>query len=445
MSSRQQQYSFPILKNRSILDCLSELEMPLTMEQLKNPESKQMTEIYEQFVYLLMGVSREELRQPVLSALDTLEYRELHDDSVTEVTLTRHILQLMRCVGIHDASMRDFVTPQAARTKRILSAIINFAKFREERLGTYEQFTEQVEELVELKHQLEHDNAQLKGQLEQLQDKRDIDMPIIEELTIETDQLKKDIQELNSKHSSLRDEIHTVKASINDHNDQTAKHNFELLESKQKNDKLRKQIVKSPEKLKASISNMSSLVTNNKTTLTQANATLRQHQHRHTALNNVHDSLDKQNTLLQQCQEDIQKHKKLRDQIESAVSRATKEKNAIRQTAATEQHLRKQISSGQEKLFRLQEKFEKKRHASQMALDEVQSNRMTLMRDNAKQRTKIESNEALAEQRRQEIQATQAQHQRQMNQLRTKYSSLGDQVKAYHHRLLQAMGMIAAH
>jgi len=48
----------------------------------------------------------------------------------------------MTLVGITDFSIRDLIKPDAARVKNILSAIINFAKFREEQLPVFDKHIE---------------------------------------------------------------------------------------------------------------------------------------------------------------------------------------------------------------------------------------------------------------------------------------------------------------
>lgn len=47
-------------------------------------------------------------------------------------------IKLMTEVGIDDFSIRDLIKPEAGRVKKILSAVINFAKFREERMPVFE-------------------------------------------------------------------------------------------------------------------------------------------------------------------------------------------------------------------------------------------------------------------------------------------------------------------
>lgn len=44
----------------------------------------------------------------------------------------------MSGVGIDDFSMRDILRPEPPRVRRCFSAVINFAKFREERMGFFE-------------------------------------------------------------------------------------------------------------------------------------------------------------------------------------------------------------------------------------------------------------------------------------------------------------------
>jgi hypothetical protein len=46
---------------------------------------------------------------------------------------------------VHDGySLKDLVRPDPARVRRNLSAVINFHKFREERLTTYQKYTDKT-------------------------------------------------------------------------------------------------------------------------------------------------------------------------------------------------------------------------------------------------------------------------------------------------------------
>ena len=73
---------------------------------------------------------REELQQPVFSAIDVLEFPELHEESIGQLAFNRAVTKLLLFAGVHDFTLQDLYKPEYNRTIRNLSAIINFAKFR---------------------------------------------------------------------------------------------------------------------------------------------------------------------------------------------------------------------------------------------------------------------------------------------------------------------------
>jgi kinetochore protein Nuf2 len=75
----------------------------------------------------------------------------------------------MQVVRVHDFSItRDLLAPEPQRLVKQLSAIINFIKFREDRVSFLQQLNGETEELVETQHRLEAENEQLEAQLAQL-------------------------------------------------------------------------------------------------------------------------------------------------------------------------------------------------------------------------------------------------------------------------------------
>ena len=62
-----------------------------------------------------------------------------------------------------DVCVQDICKPEPLRLRRNLSAIINFAKFREEKLVPYTEMQEQTISLLEETDQLEESNRELVG------------------------------------------------------------------------------------------------------------------------------------------------------------------------------------------------------------------------------------------------------------------------------------------
>ncbi len=60
---------------------------------------------------------------------------------MVNVNSFRAVGRMMEVCGIHSFTVRDLVSPDPKRTRRFLSGIINFLKFREEKLGLLAELT----------------------------------------------------------------------------------------------------------------------------------------------------------------------------------------------------------------------------------------------------------------------------------------------------------------
>ena len=54
-----QSYSFPILNKGEILECMAELKISMTEQELTKPNSEHIRVVYEKLTEMLVGVSRE--------------------------------------------------------------------------------------------------------------------------------------------------------------------------------------------------------------------------------------------------------------------------------------------------------------------------------------------------------------------------------------------------
>ena len=73
--------------------------------------------------------------------------------------------RLMIEVGIEDFGFKDLIRPEGPRLRIILSAIINFAKFREEQLSVFEDFNRKSDELVEQRNKFASRETELSGKI----------------------------------------------------------------------------------------------------------------------------------------------------------------------------------------------------------------------------------------------------------------------------------------
>lgn len=114
-------------------------------------------------------------------------------------------------VGIDDFSIRDIVKPEPGHVRRILSAIINFAKFREERMAVFEQYSAKTDEYNDKKQSLEMQNGELTDRLAMLKDRREEEGGQIQAAQEANSALTSDLRALKKQQTGLSNDIEVLK------------------------------------------------------------------------------------------------------------------------------------------------------------------------------------------------------------------------------------------
>ena len=82
MAGKQPKDAFPLLKSAEILQCLNELGIASSEDDLLHPTGLKVQHIYASFNELLLHRKREDMAQPDFEGLQELEFPELHEQSV---------------------------------------------------------------------------------------------------------------------------------------------------------------------------------------------------------------------------------------------------------------------------------------------------------------------------------------------------------------------------
>lgn len=257
MMGRQQAhlYNFPKLPNNEIIKCLHELGIPITKDVLLKPEENKddVRRLLENLAELCTGLSRDEWNQPAFAGLNAFSYPELHDESVPHFNALRAIFMMMELCEIKDFAIKDIINPTASRLNKQLSGIMNFCKFREERLillsdlnatqGEYLDRLSQTQERCEvLNNRLSLLRSQTREEGEQIQQIEDETKDLMAKIA----ELKRTFEQLDGQIEGAREQLHKVNTRTDD-----AKENLLLLQQEQF--RLQGQVVTSPEKFRKQI------------------------------------------------------------------------------------------------------------------------------------------------------------------------------------------------
>lgn len=191
-------YEAPLLELDEIAACLQELGLHVAAEDLRNPQPDMVRRVYEFFVDLHLGVSRNDLLQPKFSAMDVFEQPDLHEESVPLVVFQKALTTLMETCH---ANFRwsDVTHPSAKRTQRLFSALINFSKFREERLSAFQGYIQETSTLHDRHLHMEESNQQLLVRVMGHRARRTEEQPRADSLAADVAKLEDQINRMNQE------------------------------------------------------------------------------------------------------------------------------------------------------------------------------------------------------------------------------------------------------
>lgn len=221
-------YSFPLLSAKEILLCLSELSVECIEDELLNPTSGKVQMMYSQFIEMLLNQRREDMVSPAFQAMEELEFPELHEDSVPTMGFLKACHKLLTTVGINDFTLTDVTRPEKKRLRRNLSAIINFAKFREERLINYTSYTTETDKLTEKKAALEEENERLVTQVNEANRRRQHEAPEEQKLVAENVEREVVVRGLWNQQTAVQKECQALKAQLHQVQDAIREANFKV-------------------------------------------------------------------------------------------------------------------------------------------------------------------------------------------------------------------------
>jgi len=204
-------------------------------------------------------------------------------------------------------------------------------------------------------------------------------------------------------------------------------------------EKLRGQIVQSPDKLRGRLAQMEADILTKQQELSECTAKLRELQKQGLTINKVSNKLAKRLATLKECEDDKKKGKDVHQEIKHKVSECQKEEEKVQELKGTSQHLERQIAVLQEKLMSLQIQGEQKRVAAQQALDETERKKRELGFSIQQDKAQLKQNQGIIQHKEKDIIWLNEEHAREMNSLKLQYQQFAKALQAYHTTMSQAM------
>ena len=241
---------------------------------------------------------------------------ELYDDAIADMNYHKNVMKLMKVCGVHDFGMKDLHSPKTKRLLVQLSGIINFAKYREDRILLYEELSEHRRELSKILEDGMEEQEKLKQHLETIRVQSSINSKKVQELNSEQYQIEVELSRKNQLQASLRKEINELTKQADDLKYQLVTIARTLHETEKEGSVLQSAIVRSPEKVQVQLEQLSQHVEDEKAEIYNAELEAENTKQK---IENVDDAIyqtKKYYGLVSDVINEIERYKKVMEDVE---------------------------------------------------------------------------------------------------------------------------------
>jgi kinetochore protein Nuf2 len=337
-------YVFPILKLSEINLILGELNISVSPEELEKPKAHTVRMIMETLIEYCMGLAPDDLEAEELDTMDAFQYPELHTESVGTLNYYIKCRRLLQACGVEDCSVRDLTKPDPKRLRRNLSAIINFAKFREDRMGMYAELTAEAEKMEADRDRLADEHDERKRELEDLRSLRDSQRPEREAVLVECGELEAEIAELNRTQAVMKHETNEYKAETHATQDALNETEASNAELRLQIEAVSAQVVSSPDRLRGEVAELAAQMEEEKAVQAEVEAQRRELIVQSEAVSRAEEAVEMALSLAQAVGGEAERFKKACDEVSRRKGQLESVGVEQGEVEAEEQHIKRSLA-----------------------------------------------------------------------------------------------------
>lgn len=366
--------AFMRLSDQEIAGCISDIGVPFSEADLRNPKPQQVQIVFEQFGDLLMNATRDSVDPAMKAAGDDICHG-IPDLVPIDVRLMLGFFVSLKRVlaecGVHDFSMGDLVRPTYDRLGRIFSYVINFIRFREGHTETIDANYNKAEETRNRIDTLYNENIEMQQRLEDMKRNRKAMEAAVKEKVKRNDELKTRLLELRKGQERIAETLERSKAEKNRAQQILEEKTERLVRCRQESEKLRPYVLQSPAALENSLSELSENLAREKSRIDASEKRTR-------ALQTSSDTFAMVQTDVQSCIKVLEEIAVEIQKSEEEDAKAAKNKEAlterganVREVEQSEQMLKSQLQKWEDRIEVLRKQQREKEDLNKVNMEEL--------------------------------------------------------------------------
>ncbi|KAL6906250.1 hypothetical protein ACP4OV_003851 [Aristida adscensionis] len=242
------QFSFPEMSPAEIAHALNHHVLAegeeLRPEDIAAPRPDLLQYVLARFLDVILGEEDGD-RQLGFEALQGLDHPEHYQRGLLLSALYHRARRVLEAIQFRGFTFRDLLRPEPRRVSHILSAIVNYLHFRQDKIALLEAIVDDLPSTDELNDKIaEHSKA-----IADYEDKMQKDETVIQQLKASNNALKQKIQDYIKQQQALKAKAKAIEDKREEVLNKISQADFDLIKKSEENSKLSAKVVQSPEKL----------------------------------------------------------------------------------------------------------------------------------------------------------------------------------------------------
>ncbi len=442
----KESYIFPTLSIDEILDALQPVaELRLTRQDLEQPNADPAKTrfIYEYLTCILLGVPLKELREPIEEAIQFAEIAEypieLYSEAIQLFTLHQAFTSLMEMCLVDDVSLDDLTKPESRRLIRNLSAIINFAKFRDGLVDENENVAKETQAVQDDVFRAQEEKSRMEKLFKTMRQETQGQIVEFEGAQAKNEELAKELDLLKDEQKDLQQDIEETKNTIVQSRNFIDDSMTSLKNLKLEKMKWTQLQVSSPKKIRGDLELEHQKVDKGKRKIIQLDEQLQElalvEKKKEQETMEIKDMFP----YIEEVEKDLKRYKETVSEVNAKTASLEQQRRAIEDEKLNVQDLENQLKLEEEKSARLQKANGSKKNESGQSIVSAIQEKKDLENEIMNDDQREESARAQLIALKQQYEALKAAHLASMEDRKRTWESLESHVERYNKFLLQSI------
>lgn len=344
----------------------------------------------------------------------------------------------MKAAGV-EFKLSDLLYPIYPRTRRFLSAIINFAKYREEKFGKFSELDEEADRLAEELMAAENLELQASETLQNLNSQVESEEPEAKKLFLKYNELRESINVWNQTQASCKEERSQLKSELIEMRNKAEKYSLMREELEKNKAKLLSRILQDPDKTVKMLEDKRARRDRENEALSNSEKRRNELLTRKSLMEDECKSFDKCNGILSQISIEIERLNSEKKTIKDHKNKIANSENSLRELDVNIQKVNRQLQASKERSGSIQQQQENTYENLNQELNQLRQKKTQVEKDHNLTLCKIKQMDLEFTQLESENISLERDHQEYLRQMQSQIEILLSQLRKYHLNVHQSM------